>query len=207
MKSLAAFTRTTLVGGVLVILPAYLAVLLLAKGLGGLLGLLAPVAAQLPAAVELREAIAALLLIAVCFVTGLLVRTGPGLRAVDSFQHAILERIPGYTTLRSLVQRLSGETDNVSFQPALVQMDDGVALGFIVEVVDAARVVMLFPSVPTPAAGNLLVIEVARVQPVDVPFTTVFQVFAKWGAGTAAIVRAAGAAHPAPAAVPPPGTR
>lgn len=207
MKRIAAFARTTLIGGVLVVLPVYLAVLLLAKGLQGLLGLLAPVAAQLPAAVELRGVLAALLLVAVCFLTGLIVRTGPGLRAVDAFQHAILERIPGYATLRSLVRRLSGETDDASFQPALVQMDDGVALGFIVEVVDAGRVVVLFPSVPTPAAGNLLVIDAARVQALDVPFTTAFQVFARWGSGTAAIVRAADAARPAPVPLPPAGTR
>lgn len=205
MKRIAAFTRTTLIGGVLVVLPAYLTVLLLAKGLQGLLGLLAPVAAQLPAAVELRGTLAAALLVAVCFVTGLVVRTGPGLRAVDAFQHAILERIPGYATLRSLVRRLSGETDDVTFQPALVRMDDGLALGFIVEVVDAGRVVVLLPSVPTPAAGTLLVVEADRVQALDVPFTTAFQVFAKWGSGTAAIVRTA-AAPVRPLASPPAGT-
>jgi uncharacterized membrane protein len=205
MKRLAAFTRTTLVGGVLVVLPAYLAVLLLAKGLQGVLGLLAPVAAQLPAAVELRDALAAALLVAVCFLTGLVVRTGPGLRAVDAFQHAILERIPGYATLRSLVRRLSGETDDVTFQPALVRMDDGLALGFIVEVIDASRVVVLLPSVPTPAAGTLLVVGADRVQALDVPFTTAFQVFAKWGSGTAAIVRSAAAPAP-PLASPPAGT-
>jgi uncharacterized membrane protein len=207
MKRIAAFTRTTLVGGILVVLPAYLTFLVLAKGLQGLLGLLAPVAAQLPAAVELRGALAAVLLVAICFVTGLIVRTGPGLRAVDAFQHAILERIPGYAMLRSVVRRLSGETDETSFQPALVRMDDGLAVGFIVEVVDADRVVVLLPSVPTPAAGNLLVVEASRVQAIDVPFTTAFQVFAKWGSGTAAIVRAADAARPATVALPPPGTR
>src|SRR3954452_684086 len=77
MKVLAEFTKTTLIGGVLVILPIYVAVLLLVKAVSGLLALLTPVTAQLPAGVEFRQAAAILLLVAVCFVVGLVLRTGP----------------------------------------------------------------------------------------------------------------------------------
>jgi hypothetical protein len=55
MKVLAEFTRTTLVGGVLVILPIYVTVLLLAKAVNGLLALLTPVTSQLPAGVRSRQ--------------------------------------------------------------------------------------------------------------------------------------------------------
>ena len=54
MKGLAEFTKTTLIGGVLVVLPIYLAVLLLGKTLAGLLSLIAPVTAQIPAEVLAR---------------------------------------------------------------------------------------------------------------------------------------------------------
>ena len=78
MKTLAEFTRTTLIGGVLVILPLYIAVLLLAKTVKGLLALLAPVADQVPASVEFRQIVAIILLVCICFLVGLIVRTGPG---------------------------------------------------------------------------------------------------------------------------------
>jgi hypothetical protein len=55
------------------------------------------VTAQLPAGVEFRQAAAILLLIAVCFVVGLVVRTGSGLRAKNAFEQAVLEKLPGYT--------------------------------------------------------------------------------------------------------------
>ena len=77
MKVLAEFTKTTLVGGVLVILPVYVTILLLAKAVKGLLALLTPVTAQLPAAVQFRQLAAALLLIAVCFVVGLVCERAP----------------------------------------------------------------------------------------------------------------------------------
>lgn len=42
MRTLAEFTKTTLIGGVLIILPLYLAALLLAKTVKGMLALLSP---------------------------------------------------------------------------------------------------------------------------------------------------------------------
>ena len=117
MKTLAEFTRTTLIGGVLVILPLYIAVLLLAKTVKGLLALLAPVADQVPASVEFRQIVAIILLVCVCFLIGLIVRTGPGLRAKDAFERAILERLPGYTFLRGLVKRLAGNSEEKRCSP------------------------------------------------------------------------------------------
>jgi uncharacterized membrane protein len=78
MRTLAEFTKTTLIGGVLIILPVYLAALLLAKTVKGMLELLSPAAAQIPTAVEFRQVLAIALLVAVCFIVGLIVRTGPG---------------------------------------------------------------------------------------------------------------------------------
>jgi uncharacterized membrane protein len=64
MRALAEFTKTTLIGGVLIILPIYVAVLLLLKAVTGLLDLLNPVAGSLPAGVEFKKAAAVILLIA-----------------------------------------------------------------------------------------------------------------------------------------------
>lgn len=97
MRTLAEFARTTLIGGLLIILPIYVAILLLAKTIKGMLALLAPVTAQIPTGVEFRQIVAIILLIAVCFVVGLVVRTGPGLKAKNVFEQVVLEKLPGYT--------------------------------------------------------------------------------------------------------------
>jgi uncharacterized membrane protein len=47
-KQLAEFTKTTMIGGVMILLPLYLTILPLAKTLQGLLALLSPVTAQIP---------------------------------------------------------------------------------------------------------------------------------------------------------------
>ena len=64
-------------GGLLVVLPIYLSVLLLAKTLSAIFGLLSPVTAAIPAGVQFRQVIAVLIVLAVCFVAGIVVRTGP----------------------------------------------------------------------------------------------------------------------------------
>ena len=84
MKGLAELTRTTLIGGVLVVLPIYLSILLLAKTLATIFALLSPVTAAIPAGAQLRQVIAIVIVLAVCLAAGLVVRTAPGLRAKNA---------------------------------------------------------------------------------------------------------------------------
>jgi uncharacterized membrane protein len=190
MRAFAEFTKTTLIGGVLIILPIYVAVLLLAKTVNGLLALLQPLTAQIPAGVEFRQVVAILLLIAVCFVVGLMVRTGPGLRAKTVFEQAVLEKLPGYTFLRGLVQRLAGRSEEHTLEPALVEIEDALVPALIVEELDDGSYTVLVPSAPTPMAGSIYILPRERVHPVDIAFTKAIGVFSKWGHGAGEFVRA-----------------
>src|ERR1700751_5712373 len=58
MKSLAEFAKRTLIGGILIVLPVYTSLLLLAKAVTGLLALLKPITAGIPASLEFREVLA-----------------------------------------------------------------------------------------------------------------------------------------------------
>lgn len=207
MRTLAEFTKTTLIGGLLIILPIYVAVLLLAKAVKGLLGLLAPVTAQLPAGVEFRQIIAILLLIAVCFVVGLIVRTGPGLRAKNAFEQAVLEKLPGYTFLRGLAKRLTGSSEERTLQPALVEIEDALCPAFIVEELGDGSYTVLVPSAPTPMAGSIYILPRERVHPVNIPFTKAIGVFSKWGTGAGQFVQAMQRAGAQPAGSPVPRPR
>ena len=190
MKTLAEFTKTTLIGGLLIILPIYIAVLLLAKTVKGLLGLLQPVAERVPASVEFRQIVAIVLLVGVCFVVGLIVRTGPGLRAKNACERAVLERLPGYTFLRGLAKRLAGQSEEQTLQPALVEIEDALVPALIVEELEDGSYTVLVPSAPTPMAGSVYILPRDRVHPVDIPFTQAIGVFSKWGTGAGEFVRA-----------------
>ena len=172
------------------ILPIDVAVLLLAKAVNGLLALLTPVTAQLPAGVQFRQVAAILLLVAVCFVVGLVVRTGPGLRAKNAFEQVVLERLPGYTFLRGFAKRLTGRSEEQTLQPALVELEDALVPALIVEELEDGSYTVLVPSAPTPMAGSVYILPRDRVHPVDLPFTKAISVFTKWGMGAGEYVRA-----------------
>jgi uncharacterized membrane protein len=190
MRTLAEFTKTTLIGGVLIILPLYLAALLLAKTVKGMLALLSPVADQIPATVEFRQVLAIALLIAVCFIVGLIVRTGPGLRAKNAFERSVLEKLPGYTFLRGLAGRLTGRSEEHTLQPALVEIEEALVPALIVENLDDGSYTVLVPSAPTPMAGSIYILPHDRVHPVDIPLAKAIAVFSKWGTGAGEFVRA-----------------
>jgi len=190
MKALAEFIRTTLIGGVLVLTPIYLVLLLLLKAFSGLMALIAPVTARLPAAAEFRQLLAILIILAACFVAGLVVRTGPGARGVRELQRRVLEKIPGYKLLRSLITRLGGDETSEAFAPALVELEDALVPALIVEELPDGQFVVLVPSVPTPVSGALYILPAARVHRIDVPLTHVMRVYTKWGEGAGELVAA-----------------
>jgi uncharacterized membrane protein len=189
MKGLAEFTKTTLIGGVLVVLPIYVAILLLAKTLSGVLALLSPVTAAIPAGAQFRQLIALLIVLAVCLLAGIIVRSRAGLHAKLVVERTVLEKIPGYTLVRGLAERVSGDEREGSFRPALIELEDALAPGFIIEELEDGRYTVLIPSVPTPAAGALFIMPRNRVHPVDVPFTQAVTVISKWGAGAGVLAR------------------
>src|SRR5271166_1418408 len=164
--TLAEFTKTTLIGGILIILPIYVSILLLAKAIGGLMALVAPIAAGIPASAGIREVLSVIALAVVCFITGLIVRTGPGLRAKNAFEGAVISKLPGYTLLRGLTGRLAGQVDEPTFAPALVEIEEALVPALIIEELEDGSYTVLVPSVPTPMAGALYILPRERVHPV-----------------------------------------
>jgi uncharacterized membrane protein len=183
MKAFAEFARTTLIGGVLIVLPIYVSILLLAKSLSIVVKLLSPVTAQIPATMQFRQLIAIAILIAVCFAAGIIVRTGLGQRVQRAVERKLLNRIPGYALVRGLAARMAGRQEDDMFAVALVEMGDGLAMAFVVEHHDDGAYTVFIPSVPTPAAGAVFIVPKERVHLVDVPFAKAASVISKWGTG------------------------
>ena len=190
-KALVEFLKTTVIGGLLIVVPTYLAVLLLAKALGGIVALLGPIVALLPEKVHhFGQILAIALAVLVCFILGLIARTRLGRRAIEAFERGVLERMPGFALLRSVVRRVSGSSDDAQFQPVLVEIEEALTPAFIVEEIGDDRFVVLVPSVPTPAAGSLYILPRERVHWVDVPITEAIAVITRWGTGTSKLLKA-----------------
>jgi len=195
MKRLLAFLKSTLLGGLIVVLPAWLAVLLVLKALGHLQIFVKPVSSHLPHSIAHPRVIAILVLIGLCFLVGALIQTAIGRKAERAAERAVLEKIPGYTVLRSLASRLSDHAESASFQPALVEIEEALVPGFIVERHSGNRCTVFIPSVPTPMAGAVYIIDNNRVHPLDLPAVSVMQCISRWGGGSDKLLAAYDAAR------------
>ena len=133
MKTLTDFLKVTLIGGLLVVLPVWLSLLLLLKAIKGVLGLLQPIAKLLPQRLSHTNVVAICLLVLICFAVGLLIRTRRGQRLGDWLEQHLLGRIPGFSLVRGMIQQFAGAKDEQSFQPALVEIEDALVPAFIIE--------------------------------------------------------------------------
>jgi uncharacterized membrane protein len=196
MRFAREFVANALVGGVLVMLPIYLAVLLLLKGLQSVVGLVRPLAAVLPASAPARDLLSLLLVLIACFAVGFAVRTRAGRAARERMESSIFGRLPGYALFRSLTQRLAGKSDENVWKPALAEIEDALVPAFIIEELDDGRFTVFVPSVPTPLAGAVYILARERVHPVDVPFTQAIRSVSQWGSGSRDLVAAMRTAGP-----------
>src|SRR6186997_1285396 len=120
--------------GLLILIPVYLAVLLLLKGLKSVVGLVKPIAALLPESVRSETLLSLVIVMGICFLIGAYLRTETGRIARETMEKKFFERIPGYALLRSLTQQMAGNTVENVWKPALIDTDDGaMVLGFVIE--------------------------------------------------------------------------
>lgn len=185
MKRASTFVLTSFAAGCLVVVPLYLALLLLLKAAQSVLGLVQPIAKLMPGWIPVEASfLAVLLVLLVCFLVGIAVRTAAGRAVAARAETSLFERIPGYALLRSLTQQIAGKTGETAWQPALAEIEDALVPAFIIEQLDDGRLTVFVPSVPTPLAGAVYILAADRVHLLDVPFTQAIRSISRWGQGS-----------------------
>jgi uncharacterized membrane protein len=190
MKKLLAPVWKALLRGMLVIVPVYLSVLLLLKAMKSVMGLVRPVASLLPDWLPAENLLSLLLVLLICLLVGLAIQTRRGRKMRERLEKTFFERIPGYGLVRSLTQQVAGESRGNTWKPALAEIEEALVPAFIIEELDDGRMAVFVPSIPTPLAGAVYILESRRVHPRDVPFTQALQVISRWGSGAKGLVAA-----------------
>ena len=190
MKHAFALLSRSLLRGLLIIVPVYFAVLLLLKGMKSVANLVRPFSQLLPDWVPAEELLSLLLVLAICVVIGACVGTRVGQRVRNWIERTVFDRIPGYALFRSLANQMAGKSGERAWKAALFQSDEALIPAFIIEELEDGRYTVFVPSIPTPFAGAVYVLERERVHPVDVPFTDAVKVISRWGSGAKDLVAA-----------------
>jgi uncharacterized membrane protein len=190
MRYAREFITSTLVGGLLFVVPVYLAVLLLLKGMKSVATLLRPFTALLPDWVPAERLLSLLVVLTLCFLVGYLLRTRWGRAARERLEVVFFGKLPGYGLIRSLTQRMAGDSSESAWMPALIELEEALVPGFVIEPLDDGRFTVFVPSVPTPLAGAVYVMNAERVHILDVPFTQAVRSISRWGSGSRDLVAA-----------------
>ena len=188
MKQRLMFFGSSLLAGFLIVVPIYLAVLLLLKVMKSVVSLVRPVALLLPESVPAEMLLSLLLVLVICLVIGMLVRTRIGGLIRERMETTLFERIPGYALIRSLTQQLAGSSHEKVWKPAFVEIEEGLVPAFIIEEFEDGRYTVFVPSIPTPLAGAVYILDRKRVHPLDVPFTAALRTISRWGSGSRELI-------------------
>ncbi len=190
MKQTMAAVWKALIRGLLIVVPVYLAILLLLKAMKSVVNLVRPFTAILPEWLPAEDLLSLLLVLAICAVIGATVGTRIGRGVRQWLERTVFERIPGYGVIRSLTHQMAGTSRESAWRAALVEIEDALVPGFIIEEFEDGRYTVFVPSIPTPFAGAVYVLARERVHPVDVPFTDAIKVISRWGSGASVLVAA-----------------
>jgi len=194
LKAIVQFFTTTLAGGFFVVLPMVLIYMLMGELFDAAISLGTPIADLLPTGTFGDEVTikvtAALLLLVVCFLTGLALRTEIGKHILEWLERTLLEPIPGYTVLRDLSKVIGGDSSKDFFQPAILNGPGGIRTPvMIVEEHAGGDYSILVPIAPTPAMGTIQIAPRSMVQKVDLPVSEALECFWHWGVGTEKLLK------------------
>jgi uncharacterized membrane protein len=190
MKYMRDFLVSSIVGGLVIVAPIYLSILLLLKAMQAVAGLVRPIANLLPAWFPGEKSLSLLLVLTVCFLIGAAVRTPTGRAARERIEQSLFEKIPGYALFRSLTQQLAGSPEEHVWKPALAEIEEALVPAFIIEELEDGRFTVFVPSAPTPVSGSIYILTPERVHPVDVPFTHAIKSLSRWGSGSKELLAA-----------------
>ena len=177
--------RRMLIDGAMVVLPLGAIVLLVLGIVHKLQAAADPLARHYG-----HPAIAAVvLLVLLCLLVGILVRSAAGAWARRAIEGALFERIPGYR----LVKAFSGEgmalqRDGRPLRPVLVAFDDAQCPALLMDELPDGRLLVFVPGSPAPMSGALHIFTPDRVSVLDVPLLPFMKAISSWGLGLGELI-------------------
>ena len=164
------FIKTTLLGGLFILLPLMLLWLGLQEIAGLLVAMATPIADLFPKGpfedLTTPGLVAALLIIAVSFILGLAARSYLLIRIGRQIENSILEKLPMYRMLKIMSGALMN-SDTSEVVPALVK--DGSGGGdpcYVIEKHKDGRATVLLPWSPASFAGSIKVVQQSALETV-----------------------------------------
>lgn len=187
--SVLQFVKTTVIGGLVFLLPFAFVFFAVSYVIGHLLPLFHRIADQLHVPLLRGATLVFVMLTAfvvlLCFVAGLVARSAAGGRMRAWIETNLLGRVPVYRLVQSVGEELGGQ--NAALQVALV-WTDGWQLAFVVERHLDGYATIVVPDAPHATGGTILYLPEDRVHPIDAKVADVLKIQRRMGFGSAQLL-------------------
>lgn len=195
MKQSMRFILRTIIAGVLFLGPVLVLIVVIGHAIKAIGRVLGPVASSLPIkpmfGLAVPEIAAAILLIILGFMAGLMAQTAIARQIRKTVEQLILSKVPGYTLFKAVAEGTLGETAS-TLKVALANIDDAWLMAFIVEQHVDGMLTVFVPSAPTPTAGSIYFLKEEQVKRIDVPVSAAIKCIMQLGVGSRALLEGAG---------------
>ena len=191
--------KTTILGGVLFLVPIAVIAVILGKVFQISMMIVEPLDRIIPidsfAGVAFENVLAIVLILLVCFLGGLLARSGWLAERIGKVDGLLIDLMPGYAVAKGVIGSVAKEDDITTLLKAVVvRFDDYDQIAFEIER-DATKAVIFLPGSPSTWTGATIVVDLDRVTEMNMPTHKAMKLMRLLGRGSlSAIDQTSGAA-------------
>jgi len=189
MKLLTQSVKTTLIGGIIFLVPLGVIAILGGKVFQIISKVAVVISDILPfetiAGIAVVNLVALALIILLCFFAGHLARSRMGEKISASVESKMYALVPRYAFIKSMAATFSDEyQDEHLLKPIWVKFDDYSQIAFEVTRDSQNMVTIYLPGAPDPWSGSIVHVDPERVEPLDAEFNAVIKSLRKVGIDT-----------------------
>jgi uncharacterized membrane protein len=176
--------KTNITYGLIILIPIAIIVLLLAKIVEVLEQIAQPLGLQSLLGTAIAIALGILLLLALSFVVGALVRSRRAGLSFERIESALLSKVPGYEVFGNVLKGFAA--DQLSFPPALVNLagPDAAVFALIMDENEDGTLTVFVPASPALTVGVVHVVKPSLVTRLEASVADVTGCVSQWGIGS-----------------------
>ncbi len=196
MTRLKTFLKTTLMGGIIIVLPVAILILIFKSLFDIVTGAVQPLTYMVLKYFRLPEIVADIFVIVTilmtCFFIGIFIKTRIGNFTYGLIEKKIFAVAPGYGMIKEIVMQILGRNKSAFSRVALVKLfnNDTLVTTFITDEHEDGSFTVFMPTGPNPTSGNIFHLNKDSVFPVEVSVEETLRSIISCGAGSAKVVEA-----------------
>ncbi len=194
MKRISSLFKTSLIGGMVVILPIAILLFVFKWLFGVITDIIQPLTNLLMKQSHLHELIADIIaiciIIMVCFLVGIFVTTTLGRFIYRNLENKLLRVFPGYSLVKETVLQFIVNKKSPFSTVALVQIfgNETLVTAFVTDTHDDGSYTVFVPTGPNPTSGNICHLKREHVHIVDVPVEDAMRSIISCGSGSTKLI-------------------